>query len=180
MSEPKANNWEKRLQNRIEAAGVANPADVVRRLTDAQETSVIAAARKINALERRLKGQEPNAWSASSQLDAPRDRDTMQHEAILARLTEVRDRLVDAEARSVSAGSRSLIVLSQELVQGREATVSKLAGLDQHLSDIKTDLATTAQHWGGHTPWQSIAFGIAAALATVVLAATFAYLMKGG
>ena len=58
--------------------------------------------------------------------------------------------------------------------------MSKLAGLDQHLSDIKTDLATTAQHWGGHTPWQSIAFGIAAALATVVLAATFAYLMKGG
>ena len=182
MSTQDANGWEDRLEKRLMEAGIDNPKRVIRRLREAREGTVIAAARNVNELLQRFKGAVPGTHDATYR-DTPADGETSYQQAVLGRLSDVRDRLVDAEARRVTANARwrdwsqSLGDLPDQLARDRHDLETKFDGLEDRLAEVSKQLGAQENQRGGLG--QIVAFGTALALVSVIVALAIAKIVFG-
>ena len=104
-------------------------------------------------MKKRLLAKESGARVDAADRQASRDSETASHQVVLSRLSDLRDRLVETEARMLRARERD---------EG-ETTVSALRDRLAKLEGIQAR---------GVTPEQFLAYAAAIAVVSVVLALT--------
>ena len=151
---------ERRLRARLEAAGVRDARQALRRLNEAREAGVLAALRSIKDLRSSSVvasgGVDGDSRDGRSSIVSAADQE------VLSRLGDVRDRLVDAEAKR--AAERHKWRHWKRTVNKQLAEMNS-AGLPEQV---------------GPTVWQMIAVGATVAAVSVLLALTVTYAVSTG
>ena len=152
MSKPGPGSWEVPLAATLTKLGVYDAGGTVQRWKKVRAERV-AAERTVREVKKRLLAKESGARVDAADRQASRDSETASHQVVLSRLSDLRDRLVETEARMLRARERD---------EG-ETTVSALRDRLAKLEGIQAR---------GVTPEQFLAYAAAIAVVSVVVALT--------
>ena len=98
MSKPGPGSWEVPLADTLAKLGVHDSGGTVQRWKKVRAEH-IAAERAVRELKKRLLRKEVAARVDAADRQASRESETASHQVVLSRLSDLRDRLVETEAR---------------------------------------------------------------------------------